>query len=61
MPDNLEDTVSQYIRIDRISYDDTTPWPTSPNGGGDSLHRIIDSDYGNDVVNWTAGAPSPGL
>ena len=61
MPGNLEDTVSQYIRIDRISYDDTTPWPTSPNGGGDSLHRIIDSDYGNDVVNWTAGAPSPGL
>lgn len=60
MPGDLEDMVRQYIRIDRISYDDSTPWPISADGGGDALHRTTDSAYGNDPDNWTAGIPSPG-
>jgi hypothetical protein len=52
--------VRQYIRIDRVNYDDAAPWPTTPDGGGTSLDRITDADYGNDVVNWTSAAATPG-
>jgi hypothetical protein len=61
-----------YYRVDRVNYSDgdhhenfhelgyVDPWPTSPDGGGDSLHRITPGNYGNDVSNWTDGSPSPG-
>jgi hypothetical protein len=60
-----------YYRVDRVNYGDGShpenfhelgydPWPTSPDGGGDSLHRITPGNYGNDVGNWTAGTPTPG-
>ena len=60
-----------YIRIDRVNYSDgyhhenfrelpSDPWPTSPDGGGDALHRSSLTSYGNDVGNWTAGTPTPG-
>lgn len=50
-----------WICEEEISYKDTSSWPSSPDGGGDSLHRIGLSEYGDDVVNWQAAAPSPGL
>ena len=50
----------QYIRVDRVVYDDEAPWPSEPDGGGQSLSRITPADYGNDVVNWQAAAPTPG-
>ncbi len=50
----------QYIRIDRVNYDDDDPWPESPDGDGHALTRLITSDYGNDAANWTAAEPSPG-
>ena len=61
-----------YYRADRVNYSDgfhdenfrelgyDDPWPTSPDGGGDALHRSSMTSYGNDVGNWTAGAPTPG-
>jgi hypothetical protein len=60
-----------YIRVDRVNYSDgnhpenfyglpADPWPTTPDGGGQSLHRIVLGDYGNDVANWQAASPSPG-
>ena len=63
--------VRQYIRVDRVNFGDGShpedypdlpgdPWPTSPDGLGDTLDRIIDTSYGNDVANWQAGTPSPG-
>jgi hypothetical protein len=52
--------VRQYIRIDRVNYDDVAPWPTTPDGAGDALARKITTDYGNDVDNWQADSPSPG-
>ncbi len=54
--------VRQYIRIDRVSYDDTAPWPTSPDGTGQSLTKPADKKelYGNDVQNWQAATPTPG-
>jgi hypothetical protein len=62
-----------YYRVDRVNYSDgyhhenfreldfNDPWPTSPDGGGDALHRTSITGYGNDVDNWTAGTPSPSL
>jgi len=29
-------------------------------GTGQSLQRVINGNYGNDVANWTAAAPTPG-
>ncbi len=49
-----------WIRVDQVNYDDNSPWPTTPDGNGDSLQRITHSNYGNDVVNWQADSPNPG-
>ena len=50
----------QYIRIDRVNYDDDAPWPTTPDGTGQALKRKVAADYGNDVANWQAANPTPG-
>ena len=49
-----------YVVVDRVVYSDTAPWPVAPDGFGSSLKRITASAYGNDPVNWTGGAPTPG-
>jgi len=57
------------IRIDRVNYSDGShptppaiidPWPTTPDGEGDSLTRKVLGDYGNDLANWQAANPTPG-
>jgi hypothetical protein len=52
--------VLQYVRQDRVNYDDAAPWPTAADGTGPSLTKISEKDYGNDHVNWIAAAASPG-
>lgn len=52
--------IRQYIRVDRVDYSDTAPWPTGPDGNGPALTRINERTYGNDVGNWTESAPTPG-
>ncbi len=65
-PGEFEESVRYYFRVDRVVYSDGShpegedPWPTAPDGDGSSLHRIVASDYGNDVINWQSGMPSPG-
>ena len=49
-----------YIRVDRLNYEDEYPWPTTPDALGDSLHRIVDTAYGNDPANFQAAPPTPG-
>ncbi len=61
----------QYIRIDRVTYSDgfhpedvpggVDYWPTEADGLGKSLSRKVAADYGNDVANWEAATPSPGV
>ena len=61
LPGDVDEFLTRYyIRVDRVSYDDTVPWPTEPDGAGQSLIRISNTAYGNDVVNWQAATPSPG-
>jgi len=49
-----------YVVMDRLKYNDKSPWPTNADGGGLSLQRRHDADYGNDVINWMEGTPTPG-
>jgi hypothetical protein len=53
------------IVVDRVKYSDSAPWPTTPDGRGDSLQRCQPEAYGSDPVNWvgaplTAGKPGVG-
>jgi hypothetical protein len=62
LPGDLDELgIRYYIRVDRVNYDDTAPWPTEPDGTGTSLTRKVSTDYGNDVANWESAAPTPGL
>ncbi len=52
---------------DHVRYDDGAPWPTAPDGGGESLHRRFDflgvagaAGFGGDPAHWESAAPSPG-
>ena len=49
-----------YIRVDKVNYTDTAPWPTEADGTGRSLQRKSVSAFGNDPANWDAAEPSPG-
>jgi hypothetical protein len=70
-PGSPEPDFVPYIRVDRVNYSDGRhpenfaelgydPWPASPDGGGDALHRVVSGNYGNDVANWLAAGPTPG-
>ena len=49
-----------YVLLDQVHYRPEAPWPAAANGAGFSLQRIREGDYGNDVINWAAAAPTPG-
>ncbi len=49
-----------WIPIEKIDYDDESPWPTTPDGNGDSLQRQNKNTYGRDYSNWNAASPTPG-
>jgi len=59
-PDNPEGGDVPYIRVDRVEYSDTAPWPVEADGNVPSLQRINTSAYGNDPINWIAVGPSAG-
>jgi hypothetical protein len=57
-----EDPLEPSILVDRVRYNDKTPWPTEADGIGLSLERYPVSAYGNDPLHWrtvTAGG-TPG-
>ncbi|NGO37908.1 hypothetical protein G4L39_00615 [Limisphaera ngatamarikiensis] len=49
-----------YVRVDRVSYDDEPPWPTSADGSGHSLQKVEPWLFGNEPLHWAAGPPTPG-
>ncbi len=49
-----------WIPIEKIDYDDKAPWPTTPDGQGDSLQRQNKNTYGRDHSNWQAAPPTAG-
>ncbi len=50
----------QFVRVDRVNYQDASPWPTAADGTGPSLSKISETEYGNDFINWSALTASPG-
>lgn len=52
--------VRQYIRVDRVNFSNSSPWPVSADGLGPGLERINVFAYGNDYFNWSAEAATPG-
>ncbi|MEN8847826.1 MAG: lamin tail domain-containing protein [Akkermansiaceae bacterium] len=48
-----------YVRVDRVNYDNDSPWDIGADGTGLSLTRVIEGDYGNDFANWVAASPTP--
>ncbi|MCY2952159.1 MAG: lamin tail domain-containing protein [Planctomycetota bacterium] len=42
------------ILVDHVNYNNIAPWPTTPDGSGDSLARLVSANYGNDPANWSA-------
>jgi hypothetical protein len=52
--------VRQYIRVDRVNYDKSSPWPAVADGFGPALERVNVFAYGNDFANWSAETASPG-
>ncbi|MEX2185875.1 MAG: lamin tail domain-containing protein [Pirellulales bacterium] len=48
------------ILVDRVTYDDAAPWPTSPDGTGQSLTRLGSSEYGDLASSWSGANPTPG-
>jgi Lamin Tail Domain/Immunoglobulin domain/Immunoglobulin I-set domain len=59
-PDTPEGNEIPYVLIDKVKYQDQTPWPAEADGTGASLQRKQVGEYGNDPVNWLAAAPSAG-
>jgi hypothetical protein len=65
LPDSPETSGSNagqipYVLVDEVHYSDQFPWPVAADGFGHSLHRLNVNAYGDDPMNWAAGAPSPG-
>ncbi|GMQ80542.1 MAG: hypothetical protein BMS9Abin04_548 [Planctomycetia bacterium] len=60
-PPASDPTAKPLIFQDEADYDDVSPWPSSPDGTGDSLHRTAPDDFGSDWASWTAASPSPGV
>ncbi len=48
------------VLVDRVTYFDSAPWPTSPDGTGQSLTRVGSSAYGDLAASWNGSNPSPG-
>jgi hypothetical protein len=40
------------IEMERVRYNDKSPWPTEADGEGPALERFSGIDYGNDPINW---------
>ncbi|MEM7386540.1 MAG: lamin tail domain-containing protein, partial [Verrucomicrobiota bacterium] len=60
-PGDVDDEgLRQYVRVDRVNYEDGGAWPVEADGTGWALHRLNEAAYGNDPANWMAGEPHPG-
>jgi hypothetical protein len=63
-PGDPEDDTGEvpYIVVERVNYDDESPWPLTADGLGASLERVDTASYPNDSINWTVNeSPIPGI
>ncbi len=55
-----EDDELPYVLVDKVVFDDVTPWPSVADGEGPSLERRVPQDYGNEPRNWGASESDGG-
>lgn len=55
-----QDRFTPNVLWDRVQYESTDPWPTSPAGNGDSLSRNELTLFGDFASSWSGTTPSPG-
>jgi hypothetical protein len=49
-----------FIRVDKVNYTAQAPWPSTAHGTGDSMQRRNPLTFGNEPLNWSGAAPTPG-
>jgi hypothetical protein len=49
-----------FLRVDKVNYSATAPWPPEADNTGNSLQRKNGSEFGNDPKNWQAAGPTAG-
>ena len=59
-PDEPDPGFIPYVLVERVSYSNSSPWPTNSDGKGFSLQRKVPAQYGNDPVNWIAAPATAG-
>ncbi len=59
-PSADDPTFTPMIAVDAVSYDTRLPWPSSPDGSGESLARTVPVRPGSLPISWAAGAATPG-
>jgi hypothetical protein len=55
-----EPTFIPRLLEDQVSYDDQSPWPLQPDGGGASLARLTPEELGTLATSFAADGPTPG-
>jgi len=50
--------ITPYVRMDKVDYRDSAPWPGGADGFGLSLQRRASNAYGNDPASWVAAPPT---
>jgi hypothetical protein len=55
-----EPAFTPHLLEDEALYDDVSPWPTEPDGGGLSLTRNPADAWGHAHTSWEATTPTPG-
>ncbi|MEZ6116064.1 MAG: hypothetical protein R3C28_05765 [Pirellulaceae bacterium] len=60
-PFNVNDDSSGFVLVDRVRYDDDSPWPAAADGTGSSLQRNSAVSFGNAASSWQAAAATPTL
>jgi hypothetical protein len=59
-PDRPDAGLVPYILVERVKYEDRSPWPDGADGTGLALQRFRPESFGNDPGNWVATEPTPG-
>jgi hypothetical protein len=49
--------VPAYISMDKVRYNDKSPWPLLADGTGKSLSRLNNSTFGSEPTNWVDSPP----
>jgi len=59
-PTLMDSNTVAYVLMDRVSYQDSSPWPAGADGGGSSLQRRVPVAFGDEPAHWMAASPTAG-